>query len=325
MSALAPGVADVSVIVPSYNPGDRLARALRSVQAQTVRPREIIVVDDGSTDGTPARLAAMFPDVRCEVQRNQGAAAARNHGVRLATSTFVGFVDADDEWAPRKLERQLAVFAAQPAIGLLACLMVFAGPDTRVDEAPPRPDRQVGELRYADLLAGAGGYFVSASYLLRRAVFLEVGGFDERLRSGHDTEFFLRLMHRGHSFRVLHEPLYVWHLDAGSLSGGGVSPRRAVNIVTALRGQPHPADRLQGVSLVSDAEYEGAVTAAIRAAAVAHGNAGQWEGASQWFDALGERVSGPRRLGAQLTARFPARAFAVRGRLRGAWAKLRRR
>jgi glycosyltransferase involved in cell wall biosynthesis len=320
-------LADVSVVIPAYNSAATLGRALDSVLAQTVPAREILVIDDGSTDGTPALVAARYPTVTCVVQPNAGAAAARNHGVRLARGAYVAFVDADDEWAPTKLERQLAVFAAQPGIGLLACLVVFVRDGSRTPEVPPHPDRQVDELRYAELLAGRGGYFVSASYVLRREVFLAVGGFDESLRSGHDTEFFLRVMHRGWSFRVLHEPLYVWHQDEGSLSGGGVSPKRSVNIVKAMRAQPHPRERALGVSLVSDAEYDRAVATAVENAAIAHGNAGQWEAAGSWFRELAA-TAGASTLGrarAALGGRDPEAFFRLRGSVRAAVGRLRGR
>src|SRR5215510_10493580 len=92
----------IAAIVPAYNSARTLARALSSILNQTVPVNEIIVVDDGSTDDTGAIVTRDFPQVRYVRQENRGAAAARNFGVETASSDFVAFLDADDEWLPKK-------------------------------------------------------------------------------------------------------------------------------------------------------------------------------------------------------------------------------
>ena len=97
----------VSVIIPAYNAEAFLARAIRSVEAQNFRDFEIVVIDDGSTDGT-ADVARGFSSVRYVLGSHGGEAAARNRGLEEARSELVAFVDADDEWLPEKLARQTA-------------------------------------------------------------------------------------------------------------------------------------------------------------------------------------------------------------------------
>jgi glycosyltransferase involved in cell wall biosynthesis len=111
----------VSVVIPCYNRASILGRSLRSALAQTVVPDEIIVVDDGSRDGS-ADVARSFGDrVRVIEQPNAGAAAARNRGIVAARGDWIAFLDSDDEWDATKLERQLAAAARYPQARLIFC------------------------------------------------------------------------------------------------------------------------------------------------------------------------------------------------------------
>jgi len=100
------GLAPVSVVIPAYNAECFVGQAIASVLAQTYKPSEIIVVNDGSTDRTADRVAA-FVDVRLASKQNGGPGSARNFGLQHATQPLVAFLDADDLWTPRKLERQI--------------------------------------------------------------------------------------------------------------------------------------------------------------------------------------------------------------------------
>src|SRR5208337_4579078 len=111
--------ASVSVVIPTYNRGELLIETIESILAQTAKPGEVIVVDDGSTDDTQERLARYADRVRYVRQPNQGVAAARNHGVREARGKWIAFIDSDDVWHPRKLECQLRVLADHPDLGIL--------------------------------------------------------------------------------------------------------------------------------------------------------------------------------------------------------------
>jgi glycosyltransferase involved in cell wall biosynthesis len=168
----------VSVIIPAYNAERYLAEALDSVAAQGYRPLEVIVVDDGSTDGT-AGLAARFPNVRYMYQANRGPAAARNAGLALAQGEMVAFLDADDVWSDDKLQVQLGLLADDPRAGFIL------GQTQLV--------RQVEDAALPASPLGEPGLIISlASALFRRYVFERVGLLDETLRFSEDTDWFLR-------------------------------------------------------------------------------------------------------------------------------------
>ncbi len=116
MSLEEPGL--VSVIIPVYNGEHFLEEAMKSVLIQTYRRIEVIVVDDGSTDGS-GQVVQRFTSVHYAFQNHQGAAAARNHGVSLAQGEFIAFLDADDVWLKEKLALQIAAFAVNPSPDLV--------------------------------------------------------------------------------------------------------------------------------------------------------------------------------------------------------------
>ena len=110
----------VSVVIPTYNYGHFVVGAVESVLAQTYQNVEIIVVNDGSSDDTKARLEPFMGRVRYIYQDNQGLSAARNTGIGAATCRWIAFLDSDDLWHPRKLELQMAYLDGHPEVGLLA-------------------------------------------------------------------------------------------------------------------------------------------------------------------------------------------------------------
>ncbi|HEX5445014.1 MAG TPA: glycosyltransferase family A protein, partial [Pirellulales bacterium] len=110
----------VSVIIPAYRAARTIRRALESVLSQTAPPAQVIVIDDGSPDDL-ARAVSLYGDrVTLLSKPNGGAASARNAGIDVASGDFIAFLDADDYWEPKKLERQLAVFERHPELGLVA-------------------------------------------------------------------------------------------------------------------------------------------------------------------------------------------------------------
>lgn len=153
----------VSVVIPAHNAAAFLAEAVASVRAQTVPVTEIIVVDDGSTDATPAVIAAL--GVRSLRKEKGGAAAARNRGAELATGEWLAFLDADDLWLPGKQAAQLACALAEPRPDVvfgLGCNFLVA-PDGTRQEQPERPA------------------YLPGAALLRREYFLSRARFDESL------------------------------------------------------------------------------------------------------------------------------------------------
>src|SRR6266566_518104 len=110
---------EVSVVIPAFNAGRTITAALQSVFAQTYRRYEVIVVDDGSADDTALRVAEWGSRIQYVRQANGGPGAARNEGIRRARGRLIAFLDADDVWLPRKLQRQMAYFDRFPETGLL--------------------------------------------------------------------------------------------------------------------------------------------------------------------------------------------------------------
>lgn len=182
----------VSVVIPSYNRGHAIGACIDSVLAQTLEDFEIVVVDDASTDDTRARVAAIAdPRVRYVAHAaNRGGAAARNTGVRAARGDFIAFLDSDDSWSPRKLERQIALLGERgPDYGV--AYTWFIGRDRDGREVSRSDHSLDGSVADALLVANYVGTF--SSIVVRRDVFERVGGLDESLRSCQDWDLSIRL------------------------------------------------------------------------------------------------------------------------------------
>lgn len=123
---------DVSVVIPAYDAEGFLARAVESVLGQSIPPREILVVDDGSTDGTADVARRLGERIRYLRQENAGPSGARNRGIGAAAGEWVAFLDADDWWLPRRLERGLAVAGRYPGLNWVAGRYRLLHPDGRM-------------------------------------------------------------------------------------------------------------------------------------------------------------------------------------------------
>ncbi len=208
----------VSVVIPCYNSGKTLARAIASVRRQGLPGVETVVVDDASRDDTAAVASAAGPDVRLlRLDRNGGASRARNAGIAAARGAFVAFLDADDEWLPGKLARQLDIMARQPRIGLVAtdAEALWRG-ETQAFPVYPAENRPVGGAEaWRALLAYP--YVLTSSVLIRTAVLREVGPFDETLPVAEDQDMWIRIALR-HEIAYLPEVLVLKHNDYRNLS-----------------------------------------------------------------------------------------------------------
>ena len=186
--------AKVSVIIPVYNRPEAVCRAIESVLTQTCQDFEVVVVDDASTDATPAVVEACA-DPRVTLirhERNRGGSAARNTGIQASSAPYVAFLDSDDEWLPHKLERQLAVFeGAANRVGLVYAGVERVYEDGVVSRDHPRSER---DLTRALLLENVIGE--TSVGMVRRRVLDETGGFDESLPSCQDLDLWLRISER---------------------------------------------------------------------------------------------------------------------------------
>jgi glycosyltransferase involved in cell wall biosynthesis len=184
----------VSTVIPVYNCERHLAEAIESVLAQAYRPVEIIVVDDGSTDGT-ARVAASFKgNIHYIHQPNSGPAAARNKGLRTAQGNVIGFLDADDLWPKNKLELQLGHLTKNPALKVVMGLVQY----TRISTAP---ESEPGFEEFSQPLVA----FNLGSALFRRSVFEQIGLFDETMHYSEDVDWFMRARECGIPMVVLEQ------------------------------------------------------------------------------------------------------------------------
>lgn len=180
----------ISVVIPTYNRAREVSRAIDSALAQTLRPLEVIVVDDGSTDETSDVLAQYGDRIRVVQQVNQGVSAARNAGIAIARGELLAFLDSDDVWMPRKLELQAARFDADRELGLVHCGVEFEGIGVQLDGMEGAVASEILRLDRSVILSHA------SSVMLPRRIAEEVGGFDARMRVSEDWDFCYRVCKR---------------------------------------------------------------------------------------------------------------------------------
>ena len=197
----------ITAVIPAYNSADYITQALDSIAAQTRPVSEIIVVDDGSNDGTAEVVNNWSGDVPIAVmtQKNQGPSAARNHGIQAAEGDWIAFLDADDQWTPTKIEEQCAALARHPELALVASDM--AETDSSGEITTPSVLDQHDLLGFFEALGGAPlpdalaallrkNFIPTGTVLAKRSVLLEAGLFNPRIRYGEDLELWARIAAR---------------------------------------------------------------------------------------------------------------------------------
>lgn len=308
MAALQDGPAPrVSVAISTWNRAHLVGRAIRSALAQTFEDFELLVVDDGSTDATPAVLAGVddgrLRPIRHE--RNYGISRTRNTALGLARGEWLAFLDDDNEWAPDYLARQLAFAASRPGAGVAYCR-------ARQRSAQAGSEVELGELRqgrvFCDLVEGWNPFVSSA--LIRRALLVEAGGLDERLRATEDRDLWMRLAQRtefagaSHVLLIRHErhgPQLSRNPDFLARDAAILAEkwRDAVTVACGRRAYRHWQLRL--VLWAERCRVERAVERGGRERVAAAGSAGRLlrllpESAPNVLDALGLAILGSRRL-----------------------------
>lgn len=197
----------ISIIVPVHNGENFLGDAIDSILSQDYRPIEVIVVDDGSTDGSRA-VAQHYSQVRYVYQPQQGPAVARNTGFETSSGELIAFLDADDLWLPGKLSLQAAYLAEHPQVGCVFGEMAnFLEPGMK---CPSWIDPGTLSHHYSILSL--------CSMLARRPMFEAVGRFSPTYRQGQDLEWFMRLKDSGVQFVILGEPVFRRRIHAGNIS-----------------------------------------------------------------------------------------------------------
>ena len=263
----------VSVVIPVYNAEPYLEDTLKSVFAQTYPHIEIIAVDDGSSDRSVDILKRYSGRVALVKQKNSGPAVARNRGVREARGKWIAFLDADDLWAPDKIQRQLDTCGRFVWSHTDSVFSGGANDGRRDSDFTAKHQGKVLEKLICT-------NFVSTStVMIERKVFLDIGGFDESLRSIQDWELWIRVA-KSNDIGYLDEPLTKYRVHAVSVSRNTrrtlPNHLKVIEKVFALDG---PAERLRHLmpsakassySICSQiAEEEGDLSFALRCSVLA--------------------------------------------------------
>ena len=241
--------APVSVVIPCFRCASTIEEAIASILAQTLPPAEVLLVEDGSGDDTLESLHRIAAS--CEpgwikvvaLPANGGPSRARNAGWRLAEQPYIAFLDADDTWAPRKLELQMAALQADPAIALIAHPMIVRIRGTAFPALrPPVRAEIVGRRRL--LLHNP---FPTASVVLRRDLPLR---FDESFRRSEDFLLWSQIVFSGYRCARINQVLAIWNRRADGASG-------LSDDLAAMRRSNHEArQKLMQQGLLSRPEYE---------------------------------------------------------------------
>lgn len=212
----------VSVIMPAYNVEPYVGDAIRSALAQTFTDFELIVVDDGSKDGTAGvvkELARQDARIQLVQQANRGLAGARNSALRAARGAFFALLDSDDLWEPEFLAEQMAILSSRPDVDIVTGNGWCLGGAKNGQLALPCPDpRPVPDL--ATIIGDERAVFIMSVF--RRRVYTTIGSFDESMRSNEDYDFWLRAAVAGFTFARNDRPLGHYRIRTDSLSASDV-------------------------------------------------------------------------------------------------------
>jgi glycosyltransferase involved in cell wall biosynthesis len=197
----------ITVIVPVFNGIRYIGEALQSIRTQQYQPLEILVIDDGSTDGVAGLLSADFPDVRCHRREHLGLPSARNTGLALASGALIGFLDSDDVWAPGKINLQADILTQQPELDA-----VFG--HIRQFYSPENEEEVRDHYRFSqEVLPGLH----PDTMLAHATAIRRVGGFDPKVEMGEFLDWFARAKDANFSYRVLPEVLAYRRIHAGNM------------------------------------------------------------------------------------------------------------
>jgi glycosyltransferase involved in cell wall biosynthesis len=210
----------ISVVIPAYNAAHFLPRCLSSVFAQTLKPAEVIVVDDGSTDDS-AEIARKL-GARVVSRPNGGLSAARNTGIQSAENDWVALLDADDLWSPEKLQAQ-ADLVREDTVLVYTGIRIFSDDGVKNIRPGADPTEARKMLRYRNPIT-------PSTVLARRDALARNGGFREDIRACEDWEMWVRLQRIG-AFAAVTEPLTDYYVNPGTMSA---DPKRMLDAVEQI-------------------------------------------------------------------------------------------
>ena len=223
---------NISVIIPTYNRRHTLERAIDSVLSQTFKPFEIIIVDDGSEDGTRNWVQEAYPSIKYIYQPNNGVSSARNKGIRSSRGSWIALLDSDDEWMPEKLEDQVIFINENP--GSLFCHTneIWIRNGVRVNQMKKHKKYGGDIFKYCLDMCRIS----PSSSLIKKEVFEDVGLFDESLTVCEDYDLWLRIT-ANYTILFLDRPLikkYGGHADQLSRVPEGIEQYRIQSLEKIL-------------------------------------------------------------------------------------------
>ena len=193
---------NISVVIPTYNRKELLKRSIDSVINQTIKPSEIIIVDDGSNDGTEAMVKKKYDSLKLIKQKNKGASAARNSGIKASSGEWICFLDSDDEWKNDKLEKQIIAMKSNPSYKFFHSNEIWIKNGKRINQK--KKHKKYGGDIFKKCLDMCR--ISPSSVLIDKSIFEEIGFFNENLVVCEDYELWLRICDKYEVF-FIDEPL----------------------------------------------------------------------------------------------------------------------
>ena len=228
----------VTIIMPAYNREIYIREALTSLFADTYSPKEVIVVDDGSTDGT-ASIVKEFPGVRYLVQENKGVSAARNRAIEAACGDYITFLDSDDLWIPGRLDMTITVFEQDPTLDYLLGMQ-----ETFLEQGFAKPPG-LPQSRLDEHQESIGTGVLTA----KRSCFEMIGNFNPELRRGEDLDWLSRAISAGLVMKRIPETLVRVRIHDQNLTFAGSTGHREImmrilrNSVVQKKDEQNPENR----------------------------------------------------------------------------------
>ena len=223
----------ISVIIPTYNRKKTLARAIQSVINQSLSPFEILIIDDGSNDGTEEWVKENFQNIKYIYQNNHGVSSARNIGIENAYGDWVAFLDSDDEWLPNKLYKQVKAIDSNPEVKFFHTNEIWIRNGVRVNQM--KKHKKYGGYIFEKCLDICR--VSPSSVLIQKEVFDNIGVFDESLRVCEDYDLWLRITSK-YPVVFLDEPLiykYGGHADQLSKVNDGIESYRIQSLEKIIK------------------------------------------------------------------------------------------
>ena len=224
---------NISVIIPTYNRKKTLARAIQSVKNQSLSPFEILIIDDGSNDGTEGWVKENFQNIKYIYQNNHGVSSARNIGIENAYGDWVAFLDSDDEWLPNKLYKQVKAIDSNPEVKFFHTNEIWIRNGVRVNQM--KKHKKYGGYIFEKCLDICR--ISPSSVLIKKEVLDNIGVFDESLRVCEDYDLWLRITSK-YPVVFLDEPLiykYGGHADQLSKVNDGIESYRIQSLEKIIK------------------------------------------------------------------------------------------